>query len=249
MPLSAISARLFPFAINGSNERGESCGLLRVQFGNGHDYNHDLAQLRHIRAHNRYMNNNIDDETLMLRFQQNGDYAAFESLFRRHKDGFVTFLTRMSGNVTIAEDISQLVWLKLIDVAKEARYSAKAGFRTYLYTLGRNRYIDAYHRKFDETRTESLDETTHAGNPGPVEREQPEMILASDERTRIVNRAIASLPMEQRDVVAMWASGIGFDLIGKITSAPRDTVISRKKYGIKKMRAALEEAGIAGDTL
>ena len=57
------------------------------------------------------MNNNIDDETLMLRFQQSGDLQAFERLFRRHKDAFVTFLARLSGNLAIAEDVSQQLCL------------------------------------------------------------------------------------------------------------------------------------------
>lgn len=195
------------------------------------------------------MNNNIDDETLMLRFQQNGDLAAFEQLFRRHKDAFVTFLTRLSGNVAIAEDVSQQVWLRLIDVAREARYSATAGFRTYLYTLGRNRYIDEYHRKHEATRTEPLDRHEQvAGSTHGGERHL-EDIVADDERSRAVNRAMSALPLEQRDVIAMWASGMGFNLIGEITRTPRDTVISRKKYGIKKLRTALEAAGIAEDEL
>ena len=57
--------------------------------------------MRHTCGHSRYMNNNIDDETLMLRFQQSGDLQAFERLFRRHKDAFVTFLARLSGNLPL----------------------------------------------------------------------------------------------------------------------------------------------------
>ncbi len=195
------------------------------------------------------MNSKLDDETLMLRFQETGDFTAFEQLFRRHKDAFVTFLTRLSGNVAVAEDISQQVWLRLIDVARETRYSAKASFKTYLYTLGRNRYIDDCHRKHEATRTESLSDRRHADNPALSADARPEEILAGDDRTNAVNRAIATLPLEQRDVVAMWASGMGFNMIGEITGVSRDTVISRKKYGINKLRAALEAAGLAEDVL
>ena len=195
------------------------------------------------------MNSKFDDETLMLRFQEHGDFAAFEQLFRRHKDAFVTFLTRLAGDVAIAEDVSQAVWLKVIDVARETRYSATAGFRTWLYTMGRNRYIDDFHRRHEATRTETLTDTVHAGDPTQLDYALPEDRVAEDDRSSAVNRAIATLPLEQRDVIAMWASGMGFNLIGEITSAPRDTVISRKKYGLKKLRAALAAAGIAKDEL
>ncbi len=205
--------------------------------------------MRHTCSHSRYMNNNIDDETLMLRLQQSGDFQAFESLFRRHKDAFVTFLARLSGNLAIAEDVSQQVWVGLIDVARNARYSPKAKFRTYLYTLGRNRYIDEYHRRHEATRTEpySGDETVR--DPAHDAGGLPEQIAAVDEHAQVLNQAIATLPLDQRDVIAMWASGMGFDLIGEITRAPRDTVISRKKYAIRKLRAALEAQGIGEGTL
>ncbi len=205
--------------------------------------------MRHPCGHNRYMNNNIDDETLMLRFQQSGDLQAFERLFRRHKDAFVTFLARLSGNLAIAEDVSQQVWLRLIDVAREARYSPSAKFRTYLYTLGRNRYIDEYHRRHEATRTEPYSGDETARDAGQDAGAPPEQTAAGDEHARVLNRAISALPLEQRDVIAMWANGMGFDLIGEITQAPRDTVISRKKYAIRKLRAALEAQGIGEGTL
>ena len=59
-----------------------------------------------------------NDHELMLSFQQEGDLAAFEELFRRHKDMLLRFLIRLSANHAIAEDVSQQAWLKAIDVAR-----------------------------------------------------------------------------------------------------------------------------------
>ena len=206
-------------------------------------------ELGHRRNDSRYMTSSYKDEALMLQFQQEGDLAAFEELFRRHKDGFVTYLTRLSGNEAIAEDVSQQIWLKLIDVAKSARYSASAEFRAYLYTLGRNRYIDEYQRKHEATRGTPLTGNEKSVNSMSDQEQRPEFAASVHERADAVNSAIAALPLEQRDVIAMWANGMGFNVIGEITRAPRDTVISRKKYGIKKLRSMLEAAGITEDTL
>lgn len=191
------------------------------------------------------MNNNIDDAKLMMQFQQEGDLTAFEQLFRRHKDAFVTYLTRLSADMTIAEDVSQRVWLKLIDVARDGRYAPNASFRTYLYTLGRNQYIDEYRRKHEATRTRPL----AADDDGPADAgDRPDTSIDANNRSRMLNDAILQLPLEQRDAVSLWANGLSYDQISRITNVPRDTAISRKKYGITKLRAALEAAGLAGDS-
>ncbi len=84
------------------------------------------------------------DEELMQQFQQRGDLAAFETLFARHKQALFNYFRQLSGDATIAEEVSQQECLKLIEIARLGRYEIKnnASFRTYLFTLGRNRYVD-----------------------------------------------------------------------------------------------------------
>lgn len=188
----------------------------------------------------------IDDKVLMLRFQEHGDYAAFEELFRRHRDGFVAFLARLSGNQAIAEDISQQVWMKLIEVATGGRYTNQknASFTTYLYTLGRNKYFDEYHRKHGESRKESLEENGNSHRAQQVASENPEEDAGREEIIGALDRAVHALPPEQREVIALWANGVELKIVAEITGVSWNTVLSRKKYGIKKLRVALVESGI-----
>ena len=192
------------------------------------------------------MDRTLADEDLMLLFQEQGSMNAFGELFRRHKDAFADFLTRLAGNRTIGEDVSQQAWLKLIEVAREGRYSNKARFRTYLYTIGRNVYIDEYQRKHANTRTDALGETAVAdGNPTAA----PHSGVVQNERRRMLELALLSLPFEQREVLALWATGTSIATMAEVTGAPRDTVLSRKKYGIMRLRTALADAGIDQDAL
>lgn len=186
------------------------------------------------------------DVALMLRFQQEGDFQAFEALFRRHKDGLVHFISRLSGNRVIAEDVSQQIWLKIIEVAKRGAYQAKAGFRTYLYTLGRNKYFDEYHRKHEETRTRSLEES----GDGLATMDDSRIGEAQESIRRqqisgALELAIQQLPSEQREVIGLWSLGFELQVVADIVGAPRNTVISRKKYAIKKLKSALQEMGIS----
>lgn len=183
-----------------------------------------------------------DDITLMLRFQRDRDYAAFEQLFRRHKDPLLRFVLRLAANHAIAEDVSQRTWLKVIDMARRGIYAERPGvaFRTWLCTLARNDFIDEYKRKFAATRTVPLPEDLHeAGAQDHDPAPDPADVLHQQEMSRHLNEAMAALPFEQREVVAMWATGFELDAIVAITGAPRDTVLSRKKYAIAKLRAAL----------
>lgn len=177
----------------------------------------------------------------MRSFQEEGNLDAFRLLFERHKDGFVTFLAGLAGSREAAEDLSQQVWLKLIDVARRGDYRETARFRTYLYTLGRNLYIDEFRRKHASTRTDPLGDR-------PLEdadaNADPGRRAARDERRSILAQAMADLPLEQREVIALWAAGTSTEAMASITGAPPDTVLSRKKYALDKLRKALSAAGI-----
>jgi RNA polymerase sigma-70 factor (ECF subfamily) len=188
-----------------------------------------------------------DDISLMLRFQSAGDYAAFEQLYLRYKDPLLRFMFGIAVNHAIAEDVSQRTWLKVIDVARRAEYARRpgVGFRTWLYTLARNEFIDEYRRKFAETRTVPLPENLHeAGAQNHDPAPDPSDLVHRQEMSRHLNEAMGGLPLEQREVVALWATGVEIDAIVAITGAPRDTVLSRKKYAIAKLRAALDSLGV-----
>src|SRR5437867_7431536 len=83
----------------------------------------------------------LADEELMLRFQD-GDAAAFDVLYGRHKGGVFRYLLRQCGGPGTAEELAQDVWLNL--VRAHASYVPSAKFATYLYRLAHNRLIDHY---------------------------------------------------------------------------------------------------------
>ena len=194
------------------------------------------------------------DDELMFRFQREHDYAAFEELFSRHKDVLLRFLARLLGDVATAHDASQQTWLKVIEVARRQDYLAQtdARFRTWLLTLARNHAIDEYQRKFAVTRTVALtDELRERSLNGPNSGQQAASDPLDDaNRLQISQRmseAIQTLPVEQREVIALWIAEVEPAAIAVITGAPRDTVLSRKKYALAKLRNALSDLLMEGD--
>lgn len=180
----------------------------------------------------------------MLRFQEAGDLAAFQTLFERHKEALLAFLQRLSGRLELAEDVSQQAWLKLLEVARRGEYRAteSASFRTFLFTLARNHFVDKHVRAHAVTKVHSLKDV-HAESLAAT-GEPPEELASAHQVGAAVDRALRELPHEQREVAALWSVGFDVDTIAAMVAAPRDTVISRKKYALAKLRQALQRQGI-----
>ena len=96
----------------------------------------------------------ISDENLMLQYQQ-GDQAAFETLYRRYKDVLYRYFLRHCSDRSQSEELYQEVWIKLINSV--ARYKPKAKFKTYLFTIAHNTLVDFY-RKAKPSQTIEFDE-------------------------------------------------------------------------------------------
>ena len=188
-----------------------------------------------------------EDKHLMLQFQKEGDAAAFGSLFRRYRLRLFAFLLRVSGSRDVAEEISQQTWLKLVEVASAGGFDAERAttFQSYLFAMARNLYIDQHTRRHEATRSHTV--------PQDVLVELADRTLATSDDIESIDRkrvsealheALRSLPLEQREVIAMWADDMSVDEMSRIVSAPHDTIMSRKKYALAKLRAALQAASI-----
>jgi RNA polymerase sigma factor (sigma-70 family) len=187
------------------------------------------------------------DAALIDRFQATGDVAAFETLFTRHRDALFAFLLRLAVNRNVAEDVSQQTWLQILESAsrRNLRAEGAASFRTYLLTLGRNRFIDTYCRSHAVTRSQLLDDSLIESIPDPGAGDD-DVIRALDlgRMRHILSSAMAELPFPQREIIALWAEGTDIDTMSALVEAPRETVLSRKKYALAKLRDALVRRGV-----
>ncbi len=187
------------------------------------------------------------DEALMVGFRD-GEARAFELLVQRHRRGLFNFLLRSVQNRSRAEEMLQEVFLRV--VRSKDRYEQTAKFTTWVYTIARNLCVDESRRaKF--RRTVSLD-APRRGSDGDDKRSMIDGIAAdqvgTDEaavaphlRDRIA-KAIDLLPEDQREVFLMrQVSGLSFKEIGDIVGSPENTVKSRMRYALDKLRGELAD--------
>ena len=173
-----------------------------------------------------------------------GNVRAFELLLRRHKKPVFNFLWRQVGNRALAEELLQEVFLRVIRSASS--YQEQAKFTTWLYTIARNLCVDAA-RRAEHRRTLSLD--APSGDAGRALSDgvadpaaDPSRQALSRELRRSIEQAIAALPDEQREVFLMRErSGLPFKEIASIVGVPENTVKSRMRYALERLREALAE--------
>src|SRR5512146_3089289 len=94
------------------------------------------------------------DEMLMVRYQR-GAREAFADLVRRHKTPVYNFVLRYVRSGNTAEDVTQDVFLRVVQNAAEFKHEAR--FSTWLYTIARNLCIDQL-RRLQHRRHPSLDQ-------------------------------------------------------------------------------------------
>jgi RNA polymerase sigma-70 factor, ECF subfamily len=186
------------------------------------------------------------DEALMLRYQQ-GDVRAFEILLTRHRKPVFNFILRFVGVRAAAEDLLQETFLRVIKGAEN--YKQQAKFTTWLYTIARNLCVDRSRRQ-KHRKAQSLDAPLSRGeeNSGTLLDVVQGDEMASDRQA--VSRqlhlklhdAIAVLSEEQREVFLMREFlDMPFKQIAEVVGVPENTVKSRMRYALEKLRLELDE--------
>jgi RNA polymerase sigma factor (sigma-70 family) len=204
--------------------------------------------------HLRYtcrMDKNWSDERLMECYRD-GDLASFKELYQRHSRGLYQFIFWRSPRKDWVEEITQDTWASLHG-ARE-RYQPQASFRTYLYQIARNRLIDLLRQHQDLLASdlgkgdddggvfEHLADLAH-------DESSPEDALDEKQRAVALHAAIRSLPGEQREALVLQQfNGLSLEEIAEMTGVSTETVKSRLRYAMRKLRlqfrgVSLQETG------
>jgi RNA polymerase sigma-70 factor (ECF subfamily) len=177
---------------------------------------------------------NATDERL-LEEAANGNTAAFQILYERYRDPIFRFAYRLLGSVEAAEDVAHDCFLGLI--REPGRFdSTRASLRTYLYAAARNQAAKRYQSLGRETAIDEL-----ADEPRIADRQGPMALVLDNEMAGEVERAIASLPLLQREALVLFEyEDLSLAEIAAVVGADSGTVKSRLFRAREKLRAKLD---------
>jgi len=178
----------------------------------------------------------------MVAFKE-GDPDALAALYDRHGRALVNFFHKMCYDRALAEDLTQETFLRLI--RHREKYEPKATFRTYLYTVARNLWIDRYRSRKSAPRTVSADLRIHedgatVGDLVPAKGDSAVERLATKEAAAMVRTALEEIPEKQRMVFLLAESqGLKYREIADILELPVGTVKSRMNAAVTRLRGML----------
>jgi len=176
------------------------------------------------------------------------DERALETLYDRYGDYVYSVCLRMVGDVQLAEDLSQEVYLRLW--RRPDLYDTSRGkFVTWLLSVARNRAIDERRSRGRRFRHESPpSESTEEVLGSVPASESRDVAIVSEERV-VVQKALAILPPEQKLAIQLaYFGGYTQQEIAEGLRQPLGTVKTRIRLGMQKLRQLLiEQQGEAGD--
>lgn len=191
-----------------------------------------------------------DPDAVLMEAFAHGDATGFETLYTRHKGGVYRYFLRSLRDAGLAEELAQDVWTSVIRTHLQWRPDAK--FSTWLYRLAHNRLIDHYRRSNivafsaldSDDANDAGDARDVAGSgaqhasaaPGPEE-------AAAQRRAALrVVHLVEALPPAQREALLMQLEGgLSLEEIAAATSQNFETVKSRLRYALAKVREGMKD--------
>ena len=176
-----------------------------------------------------------EPETQLIARAQQGDEAAFTSLYGAHKRRVYSLCLRMTGNTAEAEDLAQEAFMQLY--RKISTFRGESAFSTWLHRLAVN--VVLMHLRKKGLQLISLDEPD-TSQEEPVKRDYGDddrRLLGSIDRIGLV-RAIAELPPGYKTVFVLHdVEGYEHNEIAQMM----DCSVGNSKSQLHKARMRLRE--------
>jgi RNA polymerase sigma-70 factor (ECF subfamily) len=180
----------------------------------------------------------VDDSQLMLAYATRNDLRAFELLYGRHRSALYRYLMRQTHDPEVTNDLFQEVWSRVIDT--RARYEPRAKFRTFLFTLAHNCFIDHCRRTKARPAGTSIDDADAADLLAAPDAVRPDVAAESAQWSERFRRALATLPADQRDAFLLHEeSNLSVEDIALVMGVGAETAKSRLRYAMNKLKQLL----------
>jgi len=180
---------------------------------------------------------NHDKDLELVKLCQSDDLSAFDELVRRHQTRIYRLVFKMLNGTNDCADVAQEIFLKAYTAIKKFRN--QSSFSTWLTQIAINQCVN-HLKKHERFKFFSLGLYARRN---PIE---PQIMAESQEKKEIINKAINSLPINQRVAVIMhYFESYNCEEIAEILKCSVGTVKSRLFYARislkEKLKSFLED--------
>jgi len=174
----------------------------------------------------------VEDKLLIWKFKC-GNRDALRRIYEKYKNDLLKLAVVLVNDVETAEDVVQDVFVNFAQSAAKIRLGGN--LKSFLATCVANR-IRNRKRDRQKHKTSGLDNLDCIIS----DLSRPEQWVILSEQLQILSGAMAQLPDEQREVIALYMQGdMTFRQIAGVQNASINTVQGRYRYGLNKLRTLL----------
>jgi RNA polymerase sigma-70 factor (ECF subfamily) len=144
------------------------------------------------------------EDSRLIRSALKGDGSAYGKLMKKYHDAIFSFIFRMVREREQVEDLTQEAFIKAFSSLKN--FNEEFAFSTWLYKIATNNCIDYIRKR--KVHTYSIDKPIESRDSDytfelPDETYEADRSLISNQRTQLLNEAIAQLPDKYKRVIRL----------------------------------------------
>lgn len=157
----------------------------------------------------------------------------------------LAFIRKRVADAAEAEDVLQEAFYELVAAYRLMQPIEQVG--AWLVRVARNRIIDRFRKRrpqlLGDIAAEEEDADAALAKLLPAVEDGPDAALVRELLLEQLERALAELPQEQREVfVAHELEGASFKELSARWGVGINTLLSRKRYAVLRLRESLREA-------
>lgn len=185
----------------------------------------------------------------LVKLYMNGNEESLAVLVKRHKRRIYSYIYLIVRNKTLAEDIFQETFFKVIQTLKREQYNEEGKFLPWILRIAKNLIIDHFRKakKMPGISTVINDEGEET-NIFDIIPESDESSKAPEESKQfklMIRNVINELPPDQREVVIMRTYyDMSFKEIAELTNVSINTSLGRMRYALINLKKILEERNV-----
>jgi len=174
-----------------------------------------------------------------------GNQQSLEHLIRRHKNRVFAYIVMVVKEKSLADDIFQDTFIKVINTLKSGTYKEEGKFIQWVMRIAHNLIIDHFRKAKRMPVVDNKDGDYDIFNTIVYVDDSVEKKMILEQIHEDVKKLIDYLPAEQREVLVMrHYDDLSFKEIAEQTNVSINTALGRMRYALINLRKLIDQKDI-----
>ncbi|MEK4487007.1 sigma-70 family RNA polymerase sigma factor [Psychrobacillus sp. FSL H8-0484] len=178
----------------------------------------------------------MEEELQWIHEVLSGNKQAYAHIINKYKNRLYGTILRMTKNPQNAQDLVQEAFIKVYHQLE--KYDEKGSFAGWIYRLAINHCMDEFRKNSYKMKQVEINEEK------VVNTNYPEIIFLKKEKSRQLERLIATLPEDERMIILLrYVNELSYNEISELVEVPLSDVRNKLHRAKKKMRDTIKREG------